>query len=117
MKTIKNLKIEHRTRRRGRIRAKVSGTASRPRLSVFRSNKYIYAQLIDDKKGVTVAAVSDEKIKGKTKMERAKEVGISLVKVAKEKKIDKVVFDRGGFLFAGRVKALAESAREGGLTF
>ncbi len=117
MKTIKNLKTEHRTRRRGRIRAKVSGTSSVPRLSVFRSNKYIYAQLIDDKKSVTLAAVSDEKIKGKNKVERAKEVGGSLAKVAKEKKIDKVVFDRGGFLYAGRVKALAESARESGLTF
>ena len=110
----KKLKI----RRHARIRAKVSGTQSRPRLSVFRSNKYIYAQLIDDETGKTLVAASDIGIKkGQTKVERAKEVGNLIAKSAKTKKIEKVVFDRGGFIYAGRVKSLAEAAREIGLVF
>ena len=104
-------------RRHNRIRAKAVGTAFSPRLSVFRSNKYIYAQLVDDSKGVTLAASSDMGMKGKNKTERAKAVGVALAKVAQEKKIKKAIFDRGGFLYAGRVKALAEGAREGGLEF
>jgi large subunit ribosomal protein L18 len=117
MKTTKNQKIQHRVRRHGKIRAKVSGSASLPRLCVFRSSKYIYAQLIDDDKGVTLASISDKGIAGKTKTERAKTAGVALAAAAKKKKIDKVVFDRGGFLYAGRVKALAESVREGGIVF
>lgn len=117
MKINKNPKVKNKERRHKKIRARVSGTASSPRLSVFRSNKHIYAQLIDDDKGVTLAAASDESSKGKNKVDRAKEVGVSLAKQAKEKKIDNVLFDRGGFLYAGRVKALAEGAREAGLTF
>jgi large subunit ribosomal protein L18 len=117
MKAIKNKKRESRTRRHGRIRTQAVGTAARPRLSVFRSNKFIYAQIIDDASGVTLAAASDVKeAKGK-KVERAKTVGTELAKKAKAQKIESVVFDRGGFLYAGRVKALAEGAREGGLTF
>ena len=117
MKAVKNKKRESRTRRHGRIRTQVVGNASRPRLSVFRSNKFIYAQLIDDATGVTLAAASDVKgTKGK-KTERAATVGTELAKAAKAKKIETVVFDRGGFLYAGRVKALAEAAREGGLKF
>jgi len=117
MKTTKNQKMQHRTRRHNKIRAKVSGSASMPRLCVFRSSKYIYAQLIDDENGVTMASVSDMGIAGKNKTERAKTAGGVLAEAAKKKKIDKVVFDRGGFLYAGRVKALAESVREGGLVF
>ncbi len=117
MKTIKNQKIQHRNRRHSKIRAKVSGSASVPRLSVFRSSKYIYAQLIDDEKGITLASVSDMSVAGKNKTERAKTAGNVLAEEAKKKKIDKVVFDRGGFIYTGRVKALAESVREGGITF
>lgn len=117
MKKTKNKKTENRMRRHRRIRAKASGTASFPRLSVFRSNKYIYAQLVDDSNGVTIAATSDMGVSGKNKTVRAKEVGVSLAKLAKEKKIKKAIFDRGGFLYAGRVRALAEGAREGGLEF
>lgn len=104
-------------RRQNRIRAKVSGTASVPRLAVFRSVRFITAQLIDDTKGVTLVEASDLKVKKGTKVERAKQVGTAIASKAKEKKITKIVFDRGGFLYAGRVKALAEAAREGGLTF
>ncbi len=118
MKKIKNEKTAKRIRRHGRVRAKVQGTKEVPRLAVFRSNKYIYAQLIDDVTGKTLATASDIALRSKkTKAERAKEVGGNLANVAKDKKVSKVVFDRGGFLFAGRVKALAEGAREGGLVF
>ncbi len=115
--TIKLSKSEQRTRRHRRIRAKVIGTSERPRLAVFKSNSYIYAQLIDDTKGATLAAVSDMGIKGKTKTERAKIAGVTLAKDAKGKSIQAVVFDRGGFIYTGRVRAFAEGAREGGLTF
>lgn len=93
-----------------------------PRLSVFRSNRYVYAQIIDDNKGVTLAAFSGKKIgkedlKGKTKVQIAQMVGKELAKIAIKKGIKKVVFDRGEFLYHGRVKALADGAREGGLIF
>ena len=117
MKRVKNQKIINRLRRRSKIRARIAGTSSIPRLSVFRSNKYIYAQLIDDTKGITIVAASDIGTKGKTKVERANEVGKTIAKLAKEKNIDKVVFDRGGFIFTGRIKALAQGARDGGLIF
>lgn len=107
----------HRMRRHKRIRAKVSGTASVPRLAIFRSARFITAQLIDDTKGVTLAQASDMKSTKGTKVERAKAVGAEIATKAKAAKIDKIVFDRGGFLYAGRVKALADAAREGGLTF
>lgn len=116
MKTIRNKKTIKRLRIKKKIRAKVSGTAAIPRLSVFRSSRFIYAQLIDDNTGKTLAAASDIGTKG-TKSERAKAVGIKLAEAAKGKKIAKVVFDRGGFSYAGRVKTLAEGAREGGLKF
>lgn len=113
-----NSKITIRKRRHIRIRAKVSGTAERPRLSVFRSLSNNYAQLIDDVKGVTVAATSDIKMKGKeNKTERAKKVGMELAKIAKDLKIEACVFDRGGYKYHGRIKALADGAREGGLKF
>ncbi|MDP3957923.1 MAG: 50S ribosomal protein L18 [bacterium] len=108
---------DNRTRRRARIRAKVKGTEKMPRLSVFRSNRYLYGQLIDDEKGKTLAAASDANVKAKTKVLRAKEAGKLLGKAALAKKITKAVFDRGGFAYAGRVRAFAEGAREGGLQF
>ena len=110
-------KIEKRARRHNRIRAKVSGTALRPRLSVFKSNLYIYAQIIDDAKGVTLAAASDMGAKGKTKTERAKIAGTELAKKAIAAGVKEVSFDRGGFIYTGRVRALADGARESGLVF
>lgn len=108
-----------RERRRKRIRSKISGTSERPRLSVYKSNAYMYAQLIDDATGITLAAASSMSTKGKklNKTESAKAVGVELAKLAKAKNITKVVFDRGGFIYTGRVKALADAAREGGLEF
>lgn len=118
---MKSPKQEKRARRSRRIRAKVHGTASQPRLSVYRSGRHTYAQIINDDKGVTLAASNDIALSGtktkKTKLEVAKEVGKELAKAATAKKIEKVVFDRGGFLYAGRVKAVADGAREGGLKF
>lgn len=110
-------KKSNRIRRHKRIRSQVSGTATLPRLSVFRSNKFIYGQIIDDEKGVTLAATDSRGSKAKTMVEQAKEAGANLAKAAKAKKIKKVVFDRGGFLFIGKVKAFAEGVREGGLEF
>ena len=116
-------KKKMKIRRHARLRAKISGTKDRPRLSIFRSNKYIYAQLIDDETGKTLVAASDIGIKQgktktkKTKIERAEEVGSLVAKEAKVKKIKTIVFDRGGFIFAGRVKSLADGARKEGLVF
>jgi large subunit ribosomal protein L18 len=116
MKT--SIKTEKRVRLHKKIRSRVSGTAERPRLAVFRSNRYMYAQLIDDVKQVTLASASDIALDAKmNKVERAKTVGKNLAAVAKEKNIVGVVFDRGGFSYRGRVEALATGAREGGLTF
>jgi large subunit ribosomal protein L18 len=117
---MKAIKSQKRERRHSRIRSKVLGNAERPRLSVFRSNKFIYAQIIDDDAGVTLVAASDNDAKkGKTKgkLDGSKLVGTEIAKLAKEKNITKVVFDRGGYLYAGRVKAVSEGAREGGLSF
>ena len=104
-------------RRARRVRAKIVGTAERPRLSVFRSLKHINAQLIDDAKGVTLASASDLKMSGKKPLERATAVGQALAEAAKAKGITTVTFDRGSYLFHGRVKAVAEAARAGGLIF
>lgn len=104
-------------RRKARIRAKIHGTAERPRLAIFKSHKYLYAQLINDDKGVTVAAADTRSAKGKTPVERAKEVGIAIAKKAKEAKVTKAVFDRGGYLYIGKIKMVADAAREGGLEF
>lgn len=112
--------VEARLKRHRRVRQSVVGTAARPRLCVYRSNKHIFAQVIDDVSGVTVFGVSDINIKGtkgKSKTELAAEVGKLVAEQAKAKKIGMVVFDRGGRLYHGRVKALAEGAREGGLKF
>lgn len=104
-------------RRKARIRAKVSGTADRPRLSIFKSHKYIYAQIIDDTSGHTLVSADSRLSKSKTPTERAKEVGANIAQKAKTAKITKVVFDRGGFLYTGKIKMVADSAREGGLVF
>ncbi|AQP53845.1 50S ribosomal protein L18 [Vagococcus penaei] len=108
-----------RRKRHQRVRNKISGTAECPRLNVFRSNKNIYAQLIDDVAGVTLASAStvDKDITAENKTEDAKAVGTAIAKKATEKGIKKVVFDRGGYLYHGRVAALAEAARENGLEF
>lgn len=116
MKTT-NSKKEKRARRHNRIRAKVSGTAAKPRLSVYRSNRYIYAQLIDDDRGVTLAASSTKAAIGKSELEKAKSAGVILAKAALGLKVKKIVFDRGGFIYTGRVRAFAEGVREGGLEF
>ena len=116
MKTIKNKKTLRRLRVHKKTRIRLSGTSSVPRLAVFRSSRYIYAQLIDDTKAKTLASVSGVGLKG-TKTKCAGEAGSKLAALAKDKKISKVVFDRGGFSYAGRIKAFAEGAREGGLKF
>jgi large subunit ribosomal protein L18 len=111
-------KQEKRIKRHARVRAKVIGSIEKPRLCVFRSNSHIYAQLIDDTKKSTIVSANDIEIKEKTdKVNVSKQVGALLAKKAAEKKIIEVVFDRGGYKYHGRVKALAEGAREGGLKF
>lgn len=110
-------KRNRRDRIKRKIRSKVFGTDARPRLSVYRSNSNIYAQIINDEKGLTIVSASDLKIKKGKKTERAQEVGKTLAGLAKDKKITSVVFDRNGFNYAGRIKILADSAREAGLKF
>ncbi len=118
-----NPRVKARFRRKLRIRKKIFGTGQRPRLSVFRSNRHIFAQIIDDEKGVTLVATSSfsKELKGKKleggKKAMAREVGTLIAQKAKAKGIDQVVFDRGGYLFHGRVKELADAAREAGLVF
>ena len=108
-----------RLKRHRRIRGKISGTAERPHLSIFRSNKNIYAQLIDDVAGVTLASAStlDDNVSDATKVEQAAAVGKAIAEAAKAKNIPTVVFDRSGYLYHGRVQALADAAREIGLDF
>ena len=113
-------KIERRQRIKYRIKKTVSGTAQKPRLAVFRSNSEIYAQIIDDTKGVTLVAASsrDKDLKASgTKTEKAKQVGEAIAKKALAAGIETISFDRGGYFYHGRVKSLAEGAREGGLKF
>ena len=105
-----------RLRRHARVRNKISGTPERPRLNVFRSNSHIHAQIIDDTKGVTASSV-DMKLENGSNIEAAAAVGAEIAKRAIAKNIDVVVFDRGGYIYHGRVKALAEAAREAGLKF
>lgn len=115
MNTHNQRKLRHQ-----RIRKKISGTENMPRLSIYRSNKHIYAQIIDDVRGATLVSASDFKVKSDskaTKVDEATQVGKALAEEAIAKKIKKVSFDRGGFKFHGRIKALAQSAREGGLDF
>lgn len=110
-------KIARRNKIKTRIRGKISGTSQRPRLSVFRSNKGIYAQVIDDLKGHTLCAASSKNVEGGTKVEQAAKVGEDIAKKAMEAGIAEVVFDRNGYLFHGRVKSLADAARKAGLKF
>ena len=113
-------KKAQRMKRHIRVRGKISGTPERPRLNVFRSNANIYAQIIDDVNGVTLASAStlDKEFEGAAgNCEAAKKVGLKVAERAKDKGISEVVFDRGGYIFHGRVAALAEGAREGGLEF
>ncbi|MBI4703832.1 MAG: 50S ribosomal protein L18 [Deltaproteobacteria bacterium] len=116
-------KIEGRLRRKRRIRKRVEGTPERPRLAVFRSARHIYAQVIDDTRGVTIAHASTlspdvrASVAGEKKTAQAKKVGALLAAMCKSRGIGRVAFDRGGYLYHGRVKALADAAREGGLDF
>ena len=116
-------RADARVRRHARVRRKVTGTPERPRLSVFRSTAEIYAQLIDDQAGTTLVSASSidhemrSKLDGMKKVEQARLVGKVVAERAREKGIQQVVFDRGGFRYIGRVKALADAAREGGLEF
>jgi large subunit ribosomal protein L18 len=111
-------KIARRERIKASIRTKVFGKAEQPRLTVFRSNSQIYAQVIDDVKGVTLASASSLAIKDKmTKTEKAKQVGTEIANAAKKAGVETVVFDRNGYLYHGRVKSLADAAREAGLKF
>lgn len=116
----KKTKRVKRNRRHKRVRAKIFGTEKKPRLCVFRSNKHIYAQLIDDEKGRTLAVASDLELNKKNKMtkkEKAYEVGKLIAQKVQTKKIKRIVFDRGGYKYHGRVKEIAKGAREGGLEF
>ncbi|HXV82178.1 MAG TPA: 50S ribosomal protein L18 [Candidatus Binatia bacterium] len=112
-----------RTGRKQRVRKKVLGTDQRPRVSVFKSNKHIYVQIISDESGVTLASASTlskdlaARVKNAKGREAAKQVGLTMAKICKEKNISRVIFDRNGFIFHGRVKAVADGAREGGLEF
>lgn len=110
-------KIARRNKIKTRIRGKISGTAERPRMSVFRSNKAIYVQVIDDLSGTTIVAASSKGMTEGTKVEIAAKVGEEIAKKAVEKGIAEVVFDRNGYLYHGRVKSLADAARKGGLKF
>ena len=110
-------KIQRRNKIKARIRGRVSGTAQRPRMTVFRSNKQIYVQLVDDLAGKTLAATSSKGIAEGNKTEIAAKVGAEIARKALEAGITEVVFDRNGYLFHGRVKSLADAAREGGLKF
>jgi large subunit ribosomal protein L18 len=115
-----SLKTEKRIRRHKKIRMNMVGTKDKPRLFVFRSNQHIYAQLVNDEKAEVLMSASDKDLKikkGLKKADLAKQVGVLIAEKAKEGKIEKVVFDRGGNLFHGRVKAVADGAREGGLQF
>jgi len=115
---IKNKKEARRKKIQARVRKTISGSEAKPRLCVFRSNKEIYAQIIDDNAGHTLVTASSVKVDAKgTKTEVAKSVGEAIAKAATEKGITSVVFDRSGYIYHGRVKSLAEGAREGGLKF
>ncbi len=115
--SITSQKVVKRNRRHTRIRAKVHGTATCPRLAVYRSNRFIYAQLINDETGTTLVGLDTRKVTGDTALIRAKEAGRMVAVEAKKKGIDRVVFDRGGFQYLGAIVELAEGAREGGLAF
>lgn len=104
-------------RRKARIRAKIHGTAGRPRLSIFKSLKFIYAQIIDDDKGHTLVSADTKSSKAKKPVEKASELGVDIAKKAIAAKIKKVVFDRSGYIYTGKIKVVADAARKGGLEF
>ena len=110
-------KTDKRIRLKAKIRTKIVGTSERPRLSVFRSNKFIYAQIIDDASGKTLTQANDVKMEKGTKIERAKQVGKMIADACAKIKISQVVFDRNGFRYTGRIKLVADEARTGGLKF
>ena len=110
-------KIERRIKIKTRVRGHISGTAERPRMTVFRSNKQIYVQIIDDLAGKTLASASSTAIEGGAKKEQAAKVGAEIAKKAQEAGVTSVVFDRNGYLYLGRIKELADAARNGGLKF
>jgi large subunit ribosomal protein L18 len=112
-----NVKLQKRVARHARIRAKVNGTATRPRLAIFRSNTALYAQLIDDTAGKTLVSVDTRQSKAATPRERAVEVAGTLAAAAKKQGIEAVVFDRGGYPYLGTIAAFADAAREAGLSF
>ena len=107
----------NRSRRHRKVRAKISGTSSRPRIAVFKSNQYIYAQVVDDESGKTLLSVSDMEVKKGKKSEKALKIGEALAAQMKEKGLLEAVFDRGGFKFHGRVKSVADGLRSGGIKF
>lgn len=111
------IKTEKRVRRHKKIRTTIAGTSARPRFSVAKTNTALYLQLIDDESGKTLVASSTKDVKGKTGTDRAIAAGKEIAKKALEKNIKEVVFDRGGFVYTGKIKAVAEGAREGGLKF
>jgi large subunit ribosomal protein L18 len=115
--SITTSKVAQRTRRHARIRTQIIGTETRPRLAVFRSNRFIYAQLINDEAGKTIASADSRTAKGAKPLDRAKEVGTLIAGKAKEKGITTIVFDRGGFQYQGMIASLADGAREAGLSF
>ena len=119
MKNLQKIKREARLKRHGRVRAKINGTKEIPRFSVFRSNKDLFIQMIDDAEGKTLFSVSGKEIKekGKTKLEMASLLGELTAEKANKINLKKVVFDRGGYKYHGRVKAVADGARKGGLEF
>ncbi len=114
---ISQIKKIKRERRHNRVRAKVFGTDERPRMSVFRSNKYLYVQIINDDLGKTLVSASSKEIKAKVPKEAALELGKAISTKAQKAGIKKVVFDRGGYLFTGKIKSIADGARDGGLIF
>ncbi len=112
-----NVKADSRQRRHARIRARVSGTKEMPRLSIYKSNRHMFAQIIDDTTGETIVGLSSAKAEGKNMTEKSKSLGQMIAKAAVAKKITKICFDRGGFKYTGKIKLFADSAREGGLKF
>lgn len=114
---MKITKSNRRLRIRRGIRKKIAGTSERPRLSVYKSNKAVYAQIVDDTKGHTLVAVNSTEVGTNSNVDGSKQVGLKLAEKAKAAGIENIVFDRGGYQYHGRVKALAEGAREGGLKF
>src|SRR3989344_2287277 len=117
MKNKNILKTKKRERRHAKIRAKIIGTSEKPRMSVFKSNRFLYVQIIDDEDGKTLVTGSNKGIYGKNQLEKARSLGENIAKKAIEKKIKKVVFDRSGYIYTGKIKKVASAAREGGLKF